>query len=70
MIDPVAPRHTAIEAKNVVTVTVVNQSSVVTEMRDLHPKNSEIGQAQLVLSPTILMEQLDCQVGTDVLKRD
>jgi hypothetical protein len=64
VIDPVAPRHTAIEAKNAVTVTVVNQSSVETEMRDLHPKNPAVGQAQMVRSPTIIMEQLDCKVGS------
>ena len=66
VIDPVAPRHTALTKANMVPVTITNytqgdgQESESVEVQ-LHPKNAEVGTKQIVRSKQILLEQVDAQ---------
>lgn len=60
IIDPVAPRHTAIDITNVVPVTIAKApESVVTEERPKHKKNPDVGLKKILLSKKVLVEQAD-----------
>lgn len=60
IIDPVAPRFTAINSDNAVEVKLSNvESGVKTETKPKHKKNSEIGNKTVVYSNKILIEQED-----------
>eukprot|EP00056_Hartaetosiga_gracilis_P007182 m.105150 g.105150 ORF g.105150 m.105150 type:complete len:1374 (+) comp12650_c0_seq2:409-4530(+) len=61
VIDPVAPRHTALDALNVVSVNVTNFGETTKRSVPLHPKNADIGTKQVVFSPKVLIEQEDAQ---------
>ena len=59
-IDPVAPRHTAIELENAVKCHVMGASSeVVFEEKPKHIKNPEVGVKKVAYSDTIWIEQGD-----------
>jgi bifunctional glutamyl/prolyl-tRNA synthetase len=58
VIDPVAPRHTALFKKGLVTIKLEGQT-VKTDVRALHPKNPEIGTTSLILAPSVLVEAAD-----------
>lgn len=61
-IDPIAPRYTAIVAKDKVTCTVVGAPEAPrTEEKDLHAKNPEVGKKKVVYSKTIIIDQEDAQ---------
>eukprot|EP00051_Salpingoeca_urceolata_P028061 m.484725 g.484725 ORF g.484725 m.484725 type:complete len:1461 (+) comp23523_c0_seq1:124-4506(+) len=62
VIDPAAPRHTALAAASLVTVTVDGISSPELVDFDLHPKDPSIGQKKILRTPTILLEQEDADV--------
>ncbi|KAG2184829.1 hypothetical protein INT43_000742 [Umbelopsis isabellina] len=60
IIDPVAPRHTAIVKENVVKCKVIGApSKPVIEDKPKHKKNPELGNKQTTFSDIILMEQDD-----------
>ncbi|KAI4193796.1 MAG: hypothetical protein LQ348_002774 [Seirophora lacunosa] len=61
-IDPVAPRHTAIEKGNAVTATVKGaRVAAYTEDKPKHGKNPELGTKKVAYSSEILIDQVDAQ---------
>lgn len=60
VIDPVAPRHTAVETKKVVLATIVNgPDATYSEPKPRHPKNSAIGSKLTTYSRSILLDHAD-----------
>lgn len=62
VIDPIAPRFTAILRKDAVKVTVKGTdapAAPVTESKPKHPKNKEVGTKQVVFSDELLLDQAD-----------
>lgn len=60
VIDPVAPRHTAVDFKNVVPVKLSNgPASPVTEDKPKHKKNTELGTKKVIFANEILVDQDD-----------
>ncbi|KAL9016666.1 MAG: hypothetical protein Q9185_005993 [Variospora sp. 1 TL-2023] len=61
-IDPVAPRHTAIELENAVIATVKGaRVAPYTEDKPKHGKNPELGTKKVAYSSEILIDQADAQ---------
>ncbi|ERS95098.1 glutamyl-tRNA synthetase [Sporothrix schenckii 1099-18] len=65
-IDPVAPRHTAIVAKDAVRCTVqgLDDSTLTPLVRPKYIKKPELGDKTVLLSSTIFLEQVDAQSFT------
>ncbi|KAK9473235.1 glutamyl-tRNA synthetase [Dipodascopsis tothii] len=62
VIDPIAPRHTAVTKENAVTVSLAHAPATpVTEERAKHKKNPAVGNKKLILADKILVEQEDAQ---------
>lgn len=62
IIDPVAPRHTAITKAHAITATVRGaRMAPYSEDKPKHGKNPEVGTKQVWYSPEILIEQVDGQ---------
>ncbi|CAK7274748.1 hypothetical protein SEPCBS119000_006330 [Sporothrix epigloea] len=64
-IDPVAPRHTVLAAKDPVKVTVTGAdvpTAPNTVEKPLHPKNKEVGNKPVVFSSEILLDQADLKL--------
>ncbi|QRW15084.1 glutamyl-tRNA synthetase [Ceratobasidium sp. AG-Ba] len=64
VIDPVAPRHWAIEKEGMVTATVNGASEEVKEV-PLHKKNPEVGNKKTVYSKNVIMEKKDADSYED-----
>lgn len=65
MIDPVAPRHTAIATKKAVTCHVKGaKDEPYSEDRPKHPKNAAVGIKTVFFSDSILIEQDDAKTFT------
>ncbi|TPX41845.1 glutamate---tRNA ligase [Synchytrium endobioticum] len=65
VIDPVAPRHTAIDKDNIVTVLVKGDGAPEQPYsKDMpkHKKNPDVGVKQTVFSKTIYLEQVDAEL--------
>ena len=61
-IDPVAPRHTAIENQDIVKATIIGgPSTPYTEKRQKHAKNPAVGEKVVAFSSSIVLEQVDAQ---------
>jgi glutamyl-tRNA synthetase len=61
-IDPVAPRHTALESASVVTCKINGgPETPYTELKPKHIKNSEIGNKRVVFASEILIDQEDAK---------
>ncbi|KAG0254571.1 hypothetical protein BG011_005647 [Mortierella polycephala] len=60
-IDPVAPRHTAIENLNKVKVTVSGTEPYALKEVPRHKKNESLGSKRTAYGPTIWMDQADCK---------
>nr|KAF9338395.1 hypothetical protein BGZ91_008872 [Linnemannia elongata]KAG0073724.1 hypothetical protein BGZ90_011358 [Linnemannia elongata] len=60
-IDPVAPRHTAIDAVNKVKVNVAGADAYALKEVPRHKKNEELGNKMTAYGPTIWMDQADCK---------
>lgn len=59
-IDPVAPRHTAVEEKYIVPVTVIGGPDIpYRETRPKHPKNPAVGTKMIAFANKILFDQAD-----------
>lgn len=68
VIDPVAPRHTAVEKENCVVVEVPGLKEEKLQVA-VHPKNTSLGTRDLVVGPQLLVDQADAQtmkVGENV----
>ncbi|KAL2754792.1 hypothetical protein ACRALDRAFT_1051307 [Sodiomyces alcalophilus JCM 7366] len=64
VIDPIAPRHTAITDKDRVKVTLTGADVPAeprTEERPKHPKNAEVGKKNVVFADEIWMDQADAK---------
>ncbi|KAF9438245.1 hypothetical protein BGZ76_009076 [Entomortierella beljakovae] len=61
LIDPVAPRHTAIETLNKVKVTFSNAEAYNFKEVPRHKKNESLGNKKTYYGPSIWMEQADCK---------
>lgn len=64
-IDPVAPRHTVLTAKDPVKVTVTGSdvpAEPTTAEKPLHPKNKDVGNKPVVFSSEILLDQSDLKL--------
>lgn len=60
VIDPVAPRHTAVEKKNSVVVEVPGLKEEKLQVA-VHPKNTSLGTRDLFVGPQLLVDQADAQ---------
>ncbi|KAF9161062.1 hypothetical protein BGX21_010852 [Mortierella sp. AD011] len=60
-IDPIAPRHTAIESQNKVKVTVAGSDPYHFKEVPRHKKNESLGNKKTAYGPTIWMDQADCK---------
>lgn len=66
VIDPVAPRHTAVLAKDVVKVTLAGgPEKDVIEDKPKHKKNLDIGNKKVVFSSNVLIDQDDAKTLKD-----
>lgn len=66
IIDPVAPRHTAIDVTNAVTVNIAKApASAVTEEKPKHKKNPEVGMKKVLYFEKALLEQEDAASFTE-----
>ncbi|KAJ3118016.1 hypothetical protein HK100_000696 [Physocladia obscura] len=75
VIDPIAPRHTAIERANIAKVKVVLGDAFTPYTKDVpkHKKNPEIGTKKTTFSPELYLEfndAKDLQVGEEVTFMD
>lgn len=62
VIDPIAPRHTAVVKEDVVPIHLTGKdvpATPVTEDRPKHKKNADLGNKKLIFSSTILIDQAD-----------
>ncbi|KAG0306529.1 hypothetical protein BGZ98_002209 [Dissophora globulifera] len=59
-IDPVAPRHTAVESLNKVKVTVTGADPYNLKEVPRHKKNEGLGNKQTAYGPVVWMDQVDC----------
>ncbi|KAJ5672749.1 Glutamyl-tRNA synthetase class Ib archaeal/eukaryotic cytosolic [Penicillium longicatenatum] len=61
-IDPVAPRHTAIEKTDMVKATITGgPAAPYTEKRAKHAKNPAVGEKTVAFSSSVLLEQVDAK---------
>jgi glutamyl-tRNA synthetase len=61
-IDPIAPRHTAVEDKDIVKATVINgPAEPYTEDKPKHGKNPAVGMKKVVYSKHLLFDQADAK---------
>ncbi|KAG6357056.1 hypothetical protein INS49_014933 [Diaporthe citri] len=60
VIDPVAPRHTAVETEKMVTATILNGPDVsYSEPKPKHPKNPAVGTKSVTYGRPILLDHAD-----------
>ena len=63
IIDPVAPRFTAVDAKNVVSVKLLNgPKEPYTESKPKHKKNPEVGNKRCHFADQVLIDQEDADL--------
>ncbi|KAH7986235.1 hypothetical protein HPB52_025115 [Rhipicephalus sanguineus] len=60
VIDPVAPRHTAVEEQDVVVVDVPGLKEDRLQVA-VHPKNPALGQREVIVAQQLLVDQVDAQ---------
>lgn len=60
VIDPVAPRHTAVESQDAVVVDVPGLKEERLQVA-VHPKNPSLGQREVSVAPQLLIDQVDAQ---------
>lgn len=66
IIDPIAPRHTAVFAENAVPVTLLNgPEKPYTEDKPKHKKNPEVGLKKVIFSNRVLIDQDDAKSFDD-----
>lgn len=62
-IDPVAPRHTAVESKDAVKATVINgPTNPYTEDKPKHAKNAAVGLKKVAYSKQLILDQDDVKL--------
>lgn len=58
VIDPVAPRYTAVNASKYTPVKVLNANESTMQVAK-HPKNNEVGNKTIWIAPTLLVDEVD-----------
>ncbi|KAJ5323724.1 Glutamyl/glutaminyl-tRNA synthetase class Ib [Penicillium atrosanguineum] len=61
-IDPVAPRHTAVDSKEIVKATISNAPAPYTEQKPKHAKNAAVGNKTVAFSGSAVLEQADAKL--------
>ncbi|KAK5654923.1 hypothetical protein OQA88_6679 [Cercophora sp. LCS_1] len=64
VIDPIAPRHTAISQKDAVKVTITGAEAPAqpfTSEKPKHPKNKDVGTKQVAFASELLLDQADAK---------
>ncbi|RLV92503.1 Glutamate-tRNA ligase cytoplasmic [Spathaspora sp. JA1] len=61
VVDPIAPRFTAIERENAVVVNLDRPIDPYTEAKPKHKKNSDIGSKSVIFTNRVLIEQADAK---------
>ncbi|KAJ6107580.1 Glutamyl/glutaminyl-tRNA synthetase class Ib [Penicillium sp. IBT 18751x] len=61
-IDPVAPRHTAVDNKEIVKATISNAPAPYTEQKPKHAKNAAVGNKTVAFSGSVVLEQADAKL--------
>lgn len=59
VLDPIVPRYTAVEQKNVVTVKLDGYDGQLSIDIALHPKDAKLGKRSIKVSKELLIEQID-----------
>lgn len=62
VIDPIAPRYTALEASNRIVVNVAGVKEAEPIQVAAHPKNPDVGQKTIWIGPRILIDYVDAEV--------
>lgn len=62
VIDPVAPRYTALEKDNRIVVSVSGIAKAEAVQVAAHPKNADVGQKTVWIGPRILIDYVDAEV--------
>lgn len=65
IIDPIAPRHTAITLKDAVKVNLAGGPETYSEAKPCHKKNPDLGTKKVFYSSKVLIDQEDAAVLTD-----
>ncbi|EGW30099.1 uncharacterized protein SPAPADRAFT_63719 [Spathaspora passalidarum NRRL Y-27907] len=65
VIDPVAPRFTAVEAENAVVVNLDGPAEPYTETKPKHKKNPDVGTKPVVYANKVLIDQTDAKELAD-----
>lgn len=65
IIDPVAPRHTALVSKDLVIVNIVDGPELHSEKKPKHKKNPAVGEKDVYYSAKVLIEQADAEAIKD-----
>ncbi|KAI3405144.1 GUS1 [Candida oxycetoniae] len=66
VIDPIAPRFTAIDAENVVPVKLLNgPEKPYSELKPKHKKNPEVGEKSVIFASQVLIDQADAASLTE-----
>lgn len=60
VVDPIAPRYTALESENTVVVNVAG-AKLEALIVDSHPKNKEVGSKTVMVGPQILIDYADAE---------
>lgn len=61
IIDPVAPRYTALSKTDLVPINFSDNVTVGSKMVQKHPKDANVGEKELWYGPRILIEQEDAK---------
>ncbi|XP_046711864.1 bifunctional glutamate/proline--tRNA ligase isoform X1 [Silurus meridionalis] len=64
VIDPIAPRHTALLSSQVVPIFISDAKEEMTEVAK-HPKNADVGMKQIWYGPKVLIEGADAETFTE-----
>lgn len=61
IIDPIAPRYTALDKKDIVSMTLSNGPELHAEKKPKHKKNAKVGMKDVWYSSNVLLEQNDAK---------
>ena len=59
IIDPIAPRHTAVFKENAVTANVIGLDKTTVEDKPVHGKNAELGTKKVYFGKQLILDQAD-----------
>lgn len=65
IIDPISPRHTALDSKDLVKVTIAGAPEMHAELKPKHKKNPDLGDKEVFYGPEVLLQQADAAAMKD-----